>query len=216
MSSAPVHALVGAVGGMALARLGAVMPIPEAIPGLLGDGRMLAPGGVLVILVSAVLALWPDLDEPSSMIARRAPWGGGALGAAIAAGFSAAMEQSAPMEALLLLAGLSAGALAGSVAPRAIRRIAGGHRRGTHSLATAGVLLLLALGLAPFSALALAPAALAWGIALHVLADVVTPGGVALFYPLWRRPIRLLPGRLARYGEIGIATLAIIAGIALL
>ena len=59
---------------------------------------------------------------------------------------------------------------------------------------------------------AIVPAALAWGLALHDLGDVVTPAGLPLLWPLREGTVRL-PRAVARHGErlaAGAAVLAII------
>jgi membrane-bound metal-dependent hydrolase YbcI (DUF457 family) len=111
------------------------------------------------------------------------------------------------------LLGAGVGSLVGYGLLRLIRTAAGGHRRFTHSLVLAAALALLAGGLfvtVP-GAIWVVPVALAWGIALHVIGDVVTPAGVPLAYPLSSATVRVLPEPLCRMGEpiIGLAALAL-------
>ncbi|HEU5098983.1 MAG TPA: metal-dependent hydrolase [Roseiflexaceae bacterium] len=62
---------------------------------------------------------------------------------------------------------------------------------------------------------ALLPGALAWGIVLHDVADLVTPHGIPLFYPISDRDFHILPESLRHFGEPIIAGVALVAGVLL-
>jgi membrane-bound metal-dependent hydrolase YbcI (DUF457 family) len=211
--------LVGAAGGLALARFLALHPTLAGRDGTAEIPLAGHPGALRGVLAlaglvagSAVLATWSDIDEPGSWIARRARTALTLLGAVLgaAAGWAVAARRLAPGVPLgvelAALAGLALGAVLGTLAGRpllrVLRRAAGGHRRLTHSLVMAGVLLVLALGLtlAGVGEWAIIPAALAWGLALHDLGDVVTPAGLPLLWPLSAGTVRL-PRAIARHGE---------------
>lgn len=207
MSGFQTHAFVGAVGGLSLVtlleytrpellseRIGVVAPI-IGVPG--------GAGGAALIAASAFLALTPDIDEPNSFVAQRArevmTLAGVALGVAV--GVLAGGPVWLPLAAGAV--GGLAGLLAGWGLLKGIRAAAGGHRRFTHSLVLAGLLAALAWALASFGAglVWLLPAAFAWGIVLHDLADVVTPAGLQLFHPVSSLNVRVLPKPICYYGE---------------
>lgn len=217
MSGFQTHAFVGAVSGLVLvtalnqfqpglipAQVGGVPALPW-LPG--------GSGGTAVIVASAALALLPDIDEPNSFVARRVravlPLALGLLGLGL--GILVGTPLWLPLALGLL------GALIGvGLAPlllKTIRTAAGGHRRFTHSFVLAGLFLALAGGLFSVGAdlLWLVPAALAWGIVTHVLADVVTPAGVPLLYPFSDASVRVLPEPICRAGEslVWLAALAV-------
>jgi len=225
------HMLVGAAGGVVLARFLALYPTLAGRDGTAEIPLAGHPGSLRGVIAlaglvagSAVLATWSDIDEPGSWIARRARTALTLLGAVLGAvaGWAVGARRLAPGVPLgvelAALAGLALGAVVGTVAGRplllALRHAAGGHRRLTHSLVMAGGLLVLAaavsfLGLPEW---AIVPAALAWGLALHDLGDVVTPAGLPLLWPLREGTVRL-PRAVARHGErlaAGAAVLAII------
>ncbi|NNJ12223.1 hypothetical protein EKD04_017985 [Chloroflexales bacterium ZM16-3] len=217
MSGFQTHALVGGVGGLGLVtyleRTHAAL-----LPQLGGSAALLGiPGGVggaAVIAASAFLALVPDIDEPQSFVAQRVRavllLVGLALG--IALGILAHGPVWLPLAAGAV--GGAAGLLAGRWLLKGIRAAAGGHRRFTHSLVLAGMLALLAGGLwrTGMGIGWLIPAAFAWGIVLHDLADLVTPAGLPLLFPLSDASIRVLPEPICRYGEPLIAVAALAAG----
>jgi membrane-bound metal-dependent hydrolase YbcI (DUF457 family) len=62
---------------------------------------------------------------------------------------------------------------------------------------------------------ALVVAALLWGQLLHIIGDVVSVGGVPLFWPIRSRPLAL-PYALAVWGEPAVAGVALLVGIWLL
>lgn len=218
MSGFQTHALVGGVGGLGLVTfLEAAYPavLPERI-GVISSvvGIPGGVGGAAVIVASAFLALIPDIDEPHSFVARRVRevllLAGLALG--IALGILAHGPLWLPLVAGAVGGGV--GLLAGKWLLKAIRAAAGGHRRFTHSLVLAGGLALLAAGLWRFAPGVgwLIPAAVAWGIVLHDLADLVTPQGLPLFFPVSDASIRILPQPICRYGEPLIAVAALVVG----
>jgi membrane-bound metal-dependent hydrolase YbcI (DUF457 family) len=225
------HMLVGAAGGVVLARFLTLHPTLAGRDGTAEIPLAGHPGALRGVLAlaglvagSAVLATWSDIDEPGSWIARRARTALTLLGAVLgaAAGWAAGARRLAPGVPLgvelAALTGLALGAAVGAGAGRplllALRHTAGGHRRLTHSLVLAGGLLALAVAVALLGApeWAIVPAALAWGLALHDLGDVVTPAGLPLLWPLREGPVRL-PRAVARHGEklaAGVAVLVII------
>jgi len=220
MSGFHTHMLIGGVAGLALFRAlplfggGAALGISPIITQQAGGATLALP----LIILSALLATVPDIDEPGSFIARRVHTVVTLAGVGLAA-FTAYAAQFAPL--LWVLAGVAGaviGSLAGYVLLRLIRRSAGGHRRFTHSLVLAGGLALAACGLwlAHFGAWAIIPGALAWGIIMHDLGDVVTVAGVPLLYPLSRQSFRILPEPISRFGEPLAALAASVVGLMLL
>lgn len=72
------------------------------------------------------------------------------------------------------------------------------HRGTSHSLVACGLMTgLVALLLSPLGSTVpfVGGGGVALGYACHVLADACTPSGVQLFFPVRRRPVRLLPAR---------------------
>jgi membrane-bound metal-dependent hydrolase YbcI (DUF457 family) len=102
------------------------------------------------------------------------------------------------------------GAIAGAVLLRTIRTAAGGHRRLTHSLVMAAALILIGIGVVLLGdpRWSIIPFGMAWGLVLHILGDVVTPGGVPLAYPISTKDIRILPRPVSYHGEAIAATTA--------
>jgi membrane-bound metal-dependent hydrolase YbcI (DUF457 family) len=213
MSSFGTHALIGAVGGLALAQglelTGHTLPIQA-------QADALAPGAGTMALVgiSAFVALVPDIDEPNSWIGQRVVRVGAFAGLVLSGmlGLSAGglTDGAGGLGAAGLLgaavaAGMGAviGGFLASVLLRGIRTAAGGHRRLTHSFILAGMFAAIAgaLVVAGLPIWAQLPAALAWGIVLHDLGDVVTPAGVPVLYPLSERDLHLLPEPLRGGGE---------------
>lgn len=188
MSGYLTHMSIGAAGGVILA---------HTTPGLLPLAPELAAPALAV--VSAVAATWPDLDHPDAWASRRAGPALALAGAAVA--LLARHEARTPVElAALAVLGALVAYLLGMALLLALRACAGGHRGGTHSLLAPGLLLLAWLALVGTGSWAWLPLLLCWGWLLHVLGDVVTPGGwrplAPLHGPTWR-----LPRRLARHGE---------------
>lgn len=211
MSGFGTHMLIGGVAGLALLRFA-----PGAVP---PAAHQLVGGDLAVIALSAMLATWPDIDEPGSWISQQVAAVCSLLGVGLGlwVGFSRPPRQL-PLSwtawfVAVLLVGMFAGALIGLLIPQVIRRAAGGHRQLTHSVLVGAILvlagaLLLWLG---FASLVIVPTALAWGLAWHVVGDLVTPAGVPLLVPFSDQRVRVLPRPLARFGEPIIALLALVA-----
>lgn len=217
MSSFSTHALIGGCAG-AIAGIG----LERFQPDLLATAADSIPGGtpamaqLALVAVSAVVALIPDIDEPGSWISRRTvaviALAGMALGALAGSLFSL----------VWLIVGIGIGAVVGSLLGaalvRGIRLAAGGHRRLTHSLVLAAAFVALGIGVMTTvdPRWAVIPFALAWGIVMHDLGDVVTPAGVPLLYPLSSKDVRLLPEPICRAGEFiaGATAVLLLAGAA--
>lgn len=248
MSSGSTHMVIGGVGGMALA-VGLAHWAPDVIrtaettvpawPGLTQISAVV-PGGItgaVLVIVSAVLATWPDIDTGESFMARRVRFVmtifGGALGLLIAWGIgvtraaaaAGALRQGAlePASTLTfvavacILGGALLGALLGDWLLRLIRTAAGGHRHLTHSLVLSVPLAALAAGLflAGLPLWALVPAAIAWGQWLHLAGDVPTTQGVYLLHPIWGGTVRVLPYPVCKAGELIVFCLSVVIGFVL-
>jgi membrane-bound metal-dependent hydrolase YbcI (DUF457 family) len=197
------HMAVGAAGGAVLVRLA-----PELVP---GDPAVLA---MAVPAASALAATWPDLDHPEAWASRRVWWVTGGAGAVVTVlGVLPTLDPQPPASvAALLVMGALLGVGIGGLILDALRLIASGHRGGTHGLIAPAALLLVAVLMGgPWAAL---PLLLAWGWLLHVLADVVTPGGWRPLAP-FPGPVLRLPRGLAKHGEtlIGCAALTVLAAV---
>ena len=227
MSGFRTHMLIGAVGGLALAKLLAhtqFIPLPTGPSGLAHLGAPYIPLGVTgvgIIVSSACLALWPDLDEPNSKPAQYLKTTVALITAPLAAvvsyglalqGLISQRPEVAAIVGFVLGLGLL-GPLFGSLMLRLIHIGAGGHRRMTHSAVLgallAGVSYTLWRNGQPVWALI--PAALVWGQLLHVSGDVVTVSGVPLLYPFSSRDVGL-PRPFSQWGETLITVAAVIAG----
>lgn len=89
----------------------------------------------------------------------------------------------------------------GKLLPKWWHKLTPGHRRFTHSLFYAGLMFALAYAIQYVGVdliyiwkdpnLPYGPIALAAGIAAHLFADMLTEMGVPLFYPIWKKRIRL-------------------------
>jgi membrane-bound metal-dependent hydrolase YbcI (DUF457 family) len=231
MSRFGTHLLIGAVGGLTLARLVGEQGLPFTVP-------TLGPNGHTLVLAagSAFLATLADLDEPNSWIGRRVRWilsvlAGLLLGWAgwliVGTDVGAGLAQAAHIPpSLRSVTGAGVGFLLGAalVGPwlgyemlRGLQEMFGGHRRMTHSLITSAVLALLSIILwfAVLPVPALGVAALLWGQLLHIIGDVVSIGGAPLFWPVQTKPIKL-PYALAVWGEPAAAGVALVVGMWLL
>jgi membrane-bound metal-dependent hydrolase YbcI (DUF457 family) len=221
MSGFHTHMLIGAVGGLAAYRIAEhFAPSVLSVQIDLADSTYTLPPsaiGLTVVVVSAFLAVWPDIDEQGSWISHQASHVMWLLGAMTGMIVAFAFTQSV----LWLVAGFVAGAVIGRIAGglvlQILRILSGGHRRMTHSvlvgaalIVAAGVMYALGLGV-----LSLPPLALAWGQYLHLAGDVVTTGGVPLLYPLWGRDIRVLPYGIAQFGELIVGGVALMVGLIL-
>lgn len=227
MSGFQTHMLIGGVAGLALGRALDLVGISPAL-GLdtmliqyLGRSgaswASLLSTGLPLVALSALLATVPDIDEPGSYIARRAEAVVTLTGAGLAFLGAIAAKLQPALWLIALTLGTIVGALAGHLLLRAIRRAAGGHRRLTHSPLLALVFALIggALWLGHLGAWALIPAALAWGILVHDIGDLVTPAGLPLLYPFSSKSFRVLPEPICRFGEPIVALAASIAGLML-
>ena len=115
-----------------------------------------------------------------------------------------------------IVGGGAIGSWIGTLVLKGIRAGAGGHRRLTHSWVPMGALALGAVGLwwVGLEVWAGIPAALAWAILTHGIADYVTPAGVPIAYPFSEKAFHLLPRPLRPVGEPIIFSVAVItAGI---
>jgi membrane-bound metal-dependent hydrolase YbcI (DUF457 family) len=219
LSSFHTHMLIGAAGGLAVYELverfaPAILPAQFSI---LGADIPIPPVaiGAACVVASSVSALWPDIDKPDSFISHAAThlmWLAGGLagllfGLQLGKGFIAIVVG-------VVLGGI-AGVFVGAPPIMTILRVAtGGHRRLTHSLLVGGGLFFGAwvLYLLHWDAVSLLALILAWGQILHLAGDVVTPGGVALFFPIWPGDIHIFPFWLAAIGEPAVAILSVMVG----
>lgn len=142
---------------------------------------------------SACVALWPDIDEPSSKastVARSV----GAIGGGVIASVIPLADSSIVIRVIIgfLLGGIGTSVL---ILPL-LRILAGGHRRATHSLVSALACFLIMIGLfilpvwAPWMIMIVGW--IGWGIIAHILPDLTTPAGVPLFYPVRSTSIRIV------------------------
>lgn len=185
------HALTGAAAWLAVA------PPVAASTGVSLDASTLAVGA----LVTAGASLMPDLDHSQSTIAR-------ALGppsqllAMLIAAIAGGHRQATHSLAFAALAGIAvavgqatpAGDIVGAVvvalcAGLAVRAFGPGRARGVlgETLLVTVALILAWLSFGAASSLAWLPVAVAGGVLLHVLGDLLTPEGVPLLWPLARR-----------------------------
>lgn len=229
---------LGLAAGLDVLRPGLLESLATAIP-VIGTAQQhsLVPGGaagVALVVGSAFLATLPDLDEPESWASQRlrglTTIAGIFLGLFVAWAFlgqratdplaSVTLESTIKASfwstVVVVLGVIGGGALGywlGHLILRGIRMGAGGHRRLTHSWVLAGGLAAVAavLWVLHLGPLALIPAALAWGIFAHDIADLVTPAGLPVFYPLSEQDIWILPKGLRHLGEpiiFGVAVLS--------
>lgn len=224
MSSFRTHMLLGAVGGLGLARWLELTQLLPQSSGIWQVGTPYVPlglTGVGLIVGSALGCLWPDLDEPGSWPARRLKSAVGLITAPLAGvvGYALAVQGRITLRPELaaalgiLLGALLLGPALGWLLLRLIRVGAGGHRRLTHSLVVGGLLAALAwvLWRGDQPIWALVPAALAWFQMLHLIGDVVTVAGVPLLHPFSSRDFGL-PRPLSRVGEALITIVALGVG----
>lgn len=211
MSGFQTHALIGAIGGLALsvARDTNYVWIASALRDLPSG----TAGTIVLVIASALLSLTPDIDEPNSFISQHVR--GLITLVCVAIGIILALSVGT---ILAVAAGVIGGAVAGMIIGKSVLRLirlaAGGHRRFTHSLVLAGVFAMLAVGvsLTMDSVLWIVPAGLAWGIVLHIVGDVVTPAGVPILYPFSSFDVRVLPEPICKLGEPLIVIAALAAG----
>jgi membrane-bound metal-dependent hydrolase YbcI (DUF457 family) len=197
MSGYLTHMAIGAAGGILLAR--AAPELAPIEPALLGPA---------LAVVSAVAATWPDIDIEGSWISERSTAALAAVGAAVGLLMVPFANSSEGMAVAAL--GAVVGTVGGWALIALLRMVAGGHRGGTHSLVAAGLLAgstlaMLALGAAPWHLL---PLVMLWGWLLHIIGDVVTPGGWRPLAPFPGPSLRL-PRAIARHGETVVSAVAL-------
>lgn len=191
MSSYRTHAIVGVATGCGLAT---ALPLP---PPTLSAAAV--PTWMLLATCGA-LALVPDLDHPQAYLSRRLRMLGLLLGGIIG-GWQAVTAHVIPVTmtgGLVLIGSVLLGMVYGTIIgwglPLGINLVAGGHRKLTHSLVSSVVLALgaiVAYTLVDLTWEAIGLGLLALSIPIHVLADVVTPSGVPILYPLSSRRFRI-------------------------
>ncbi len=183
------HLAGGFAAGAGLAYAGAAFTeLGMLLPPTLDVAGLAVPGIVPGLLACGIASLLPDIDEPESLIANSPENMKRRIGRG-RAGIDRGARQSAGM--LLTVLNVITRGLAGFV-----RLLAGGHRGATHMLLIAAA---LTIGMY-FLGEAIGFAALwlwfAVGYLSHLLLDMLTPSGLALLWPLSRRPLHLLPGPL--------------------
>jgi len=171
------HVIVGFVVGM--------------LPALAARDDMLI---VPCAAIAAATSLLPDLDEMESL-ASNAPR---VLVVPLVYAVTRRRTRARMLVGYLLWRAATALAAA-TTRPlsRGVRRLAGGHRRGTHAPVTVAALGLLALAAAHAGVVPPALATAAWlGYLSHATADACTVDGVAGPWPRDRRRVYLVPRRL--------------------
>ncbi len=216
MSGFRTHMLIGAVSGVLLTRTA----LPDALsqsPQLVGlITPQTAAGGIIV--ASTVLATWPDIDEPGSWLSRRVHAVLTVVGTLLGVGIGGMLVWNHVLPiwgmAAATLVGMVGGRMAGWLLLRVIRIGSGGHRHLTHSLILALVLFIVACALWGSGLVCwfFLPMGLTWGVLVHLVGDVVTPGGVELLYPLSTKRYRVLPRSIARHGETIITVVVLLVG----
>jgi membrane-bound metal-dependent hydrolase YbcI (DUF457 family) len=177
-------------GGIAAAALlHAARAVPELSPyipsGIVTVQGMVLPVIVPGALVSVIAALLPDIDEPDSLISNSPNAIRAQLGRSRQPAARAARRSAGPF---LRVANIVTRALA-----MIVRILAGGHRAATHVLLIATALTVGAFFLG--NAIGF-PSLWMWfaaGYLSHLLLDMMTPSGLALFWPLSRTDWHLLP-----------------------
>lgn len=219
MSGFRTHMFIGAVGGLAAFKVVEhVEPTALSFHLTLSNNAYTVPGAVIglsFVVCSAYLALWPDVDEPRSHVSHRVGHFMGILGGLFALLTVMAFSMSIPLLALAGFLGWLVGRLGGQFILQTLRMLSGGHRHLTHSLVVCTGLILIAMLMYSFGyrGLMLPVFGLAWGQLLHLAGDVVTPGGVPLFYPLSRWDFHFLPYAFARHGEQLVGGVALLIGL---
>lgn len=177
-------------GGIAAAAaLHAAQLVPELSPylpsGLITIQHIVMPVVFPGAAAAAVAALLPDIDEPQSLISNSPNAIRKQLGRGRRPSDRAA-RQSASL--LLRIANILTRGLA-----MLVRVIAGGHRAATHVLFVAAA---LTVGMWFLGASIGFPSLWMWfaaGYLSHLLLDMMTPSGLALFWPMSRGNWHLLP-----------------------
>lgn len=222
MSGYRTHALIGAVGGLAAYRevaryASSLTDIQIRAFDHIIIVPQLAVAGIFVVGM-ALLALWPDIDEPGSRISNLfQKWlgpGVGICGAAVAV----LDGHDLITVGVVGLIGVVCGTILALPVLKLIHEMAGGHRRLTHSLIL-GLPLLIGGGAIWHYGIVLTGLllmALGFGQLFHLVGDIVTPGGVPVFYPLSNWEFHALPPGAADFGEPLIAALSLILGVGLI
>lgn len=180
---------------------GAAVWLAAAPPTAAAFDLPLEPAGLAAgAAITAGAALIPDLDHPQSTIARAlgpisqllamlvAAIAGGhrqathSLAFAALAGLAVAAGQATPVGDVVgaIVVALCAGLAVRAFAPRAAEVA-------RETLLVTGALIIAWLSLSAVSSLVWLPAAVAGGVLLHALGDLLTPQGVPLLWPLPRR-----------------------------
>ncbi len=221
MSGFHTHMLIGAVGGLtAFKVIDHLAPAKVYLPlTVVGRTYVVPPAaiGIGVVVASAYLALWPDIDEPGTHVSNQVLHYMWLLGGVIGMLAMLALSYSAVSILAGALQGAALGLVGGWPGLAILRLISGGHRRLTHSLVVGTALFMLGvfaytIGMLP---LALPAFALAWGQALHLAGDIETRSGIPLFYPFGRHDYHLFPYGVARFGELIAAVTALAVGVVL-
>lgn len=153
------------LGGIAFGAAGAVIAnivLPETLPN--------AQAGVL-IMGSAVGALIPDIDHPSSIISRKIP--------------------------LISILYRMVAFVDKCIAKIFNAKYSMGHRGITHSLIPTTILLALLLVFGKDLQVFLLLLGLIIGCYSHIVFDMLNPSGVPIFLPFSRKRVRLIPKQLA-------------------
>jgi membrane-bound metal-dependent hydrolase YbcI (DUF457 family) len=180
------HLAGGFAAGAALSWVGTQFgAVADLLPMTMSIGGVTLPALAPGIAVAMVASLLPDIDEPQSLIANSPTALKKELGKG-RKGLDRHTRRSAGM--LLTVAQWITTGLA-----MIIRVLAGGHRGATHML-----LITAALGVGAYflgDAIGF-PSLWLWfsaGYLSHLVLDMLTPSGLELLWPLWRRNLRLLP-----------------------
>jgi membrane-bound metal-dependent hydrolase YbcI (DUF457 family) len=216
MSSGTTHMIIGGVCGLALAKLASTQGI--VVPGMVGNAYVLP---LVLVAGSAFLATLPDIDQPNSWIARHVRFAmtlaagiiSGLIGWSVASLGWIAWSPWAVAFVAGCLGVVLIGPLLSTLVLRLIRFGAGGHRRLTHSLVVAALLVAIAwiLWTGGYLLWAVLPGPLAYAIVVHDIGDVVTPAGVPILYPFSKRDVGL-PRPLSTFGEPLILLVAVGVG----
>lgn len=143
-------------------------------------GNVSIPTVMLIYSAVGLGALLPDIDEPRSLIANLPNVVSKQLHKHFSKRFPEVLLRLMIEFGLILLNAVT------QMLARLIRLFALGHRGATHSLLFCGVISILAslIGLGEWMLV---------GYLSHLALDMMTPAGVAIFWPVTQRPIRLLP-----------------------
>src|SRR5579859_5945990 len=148
MSGYHTHMLIGAVGGLSTYKA-VDLVAPSAIAMRITVANQVYPVPPVIIgstwvVASALLALWPDIDEPRSWISHRAIHLMWLLGAILGLIFAMLVSESLIVIVMAPFFGAIVGLIGGGVFLRFLRFLSGGHRRLTHSMIVGFFLFILA------------------------------------------------------------------------